>query len=81
MQATWVDSEHVQCRSPQLSGSGQAFEDRAVEMTINGQLHAASSSGVTFRYYIPTALRLSHIYPRGGPRDGGTAVTAWGSGL
>ena len=25
--------------------------------------------------------RLSHVYPRGGPKEGGTALTAWGSGF
>ena len=50
-------------------------------MTINGQLRALTSSEIPFYYYPPETLRLSRIYPRGGPRAGGTAVTAWGTGF
>jgi hypothetical protein len=45
------------------------------------QLHHTTSSGVTFAYYKHAGLRVSHIYPRGGPSGGGTAVTVWGVGF
>ena len=33
------------------------------------------------RYYQPDALHVSRVYPRGGPKAGGTAVTVWGTGF
>ena len=83
VEATWEDDEHVLCRSPpRLSGDGTApFELRTVDVTINGDLNASTSAGVTFNYYNQDTLRLSHVYPRGGSKAGGTAVTVWGSGF
>ena len=70
------------------ASSGQAaaaalppFDERAVEVTINGQLHAATSSAVPFAYYRQSVLAVSRIYPRGGGRSGGTMVTVWGAGF
>lgn len=50
-------------------------------MTVNGQLHARTSSGVQFTYYAPPLVAVSRVYPRGGSRDGGTQVTIWGIGF
>jgi hypothetical protein len=45
------------------------------------QLNGWTSSGVIFSYYGGWGLRVSRIYPRGGPSGGGTAVTVWGVGF
>ena len=92
--ASHVDSEHVTCVSPArtpgassfvdgaLGGAfGGTFDERAVEVTINGQLHALTSSAIRFAYHTQAGVAVSRIYPRGGPRGGGTAVTVWGAGF
>ena len=82
--ASLVDQEHVRCYAPprvaDASGGG-TFDPRSVEVTINSQLHHVTSSGVQFAYYKSEELRVSRIYPRGGPRGGGTMVTVWGIGF
>ena len=79
--ATLISDTILSCLSPgtQLTSS---FAPKAVEVTINGQHHArTSSSGAQFRYYSDTDLRISSIFPRGGPAAGGTLVTVRGVGF
>ena len=79
--ATLISDTILSCLSPgtQLTSS---FAPQAVEVTINGQHHArTSSSGAQFRYYSDTDLRISSIFPRGGPAAGGTLVTVRGVGF
>ncbi len=88
--ASLVDREHVSCYSPRRTPNASSFLDdafggtfdaRPVEVTINGQLHALTSSDVRFAYHTEAGLAVSRIYPRGGPRQGGTPVTVWGVGF
>jgi hypothetical protein len=48
---------------------------------VNGDPKAKTSSAVRFAYYAQASLTVSRVYPRGGPRAGGTAVTVWGDGF
>ena len=88
--ASLVDREHVRCYSPQRTPNassyvddafGGTYDERTVEVTINGQMHALTSSGVRFAYHTDAGVAVSRIYPRGGPRQGGTPVTVWGVGF
>ena len=84
MPASLVDQEHLKCYSPPRvadASAGGTFDARAVEVTINGQLHALTSSGVSFAYYKQAEVAVSKLYPRGGPRGGGTPVTVYGIGF
>ena len=86
VEASLVDSEYVQCYSPPRSPNAShyvdgMYDERALELTINGDLRAASTSAIPFAYYVQDKLAVSHIYPRGGPREGGTRVTVWGAGF
>lgn len=78
--ATLVDATTLLCRSPP-SRFGSSFYGQAVELTINGQLHQRTSNSVTFHYYRGEDVRISKIYPRGGPSAGGTEVTLFGKGF
>ena len=88
--ASLIDRENVRCYSPQRTPTassyvddafGGTYDERAVEVTINGQMHALTSSGVRFAYHTDAGVAVSRIYPRGGPRQGGTPVTVWGVGF
>ena len=78
--ATLIDGSTFLCRSPP-SRPDSVFDGSAVELTINGQLHQRTSNGVVFQYYLPEGVRVSRIYPRGGPSAGGTEVTLYGRGF
>ena len=78
--ASLVDDAEIKCLAPASSPS-TAFEQAAVELTINGQLHARTSASVAFSYYRPQDVRVSSIYPHGGTADGGTLVTVYGTGF
>lgn len=82
--ASLIDQEHVRCYAPprvaDASGGG-TYDARAVEVTINSQLHHLTSSSVQFAYYKHDGLHVSRVYPRGGPSSGGTSVTVWGVGF
>ena len=82
--ASLDDQEHMRCLSPprvaDASGGG-TYDPRSLELTINSQLHHITSSGVQFAYYKHAGLHVSRLYPRGGPRSGGTSVTVWGVGF
>lgn len=82
--ASLVDQEHLRCFSPPRiadASAGGTFDARSVEITINSQLHATTSSAAQFSYYKQSQLAVSRVYPRGGPRGGGTAVTVYGIGF
>jgi hypothetical protein len=83
VEASWIDSEHVRCYSPPRTANvtSDAYDARAVELTVNGDVNATTASATSFAYYAQPALAVSRIYPRGGPRAGGTAVTVWGAGF
>ena len=80
MPATWLDDATLACFSP-ASTPASPFAEQTVEVTLNGQLHARTSSGVSFAYYDAGDVRISRLYPQGGPFAGGTTVTVWGSNL
>lgn len=81
--ATAQDADHIHCTSPPLTTlpPGDVSANRSVEVTLNGQLHALTSAAIPFEYYTAGSLRVSDIYPRGGPGDGGAVVTVWGTGF
>jgi len=82
--ASLVDQEHVRCYAPPRladASNGGTFDPRAVEITVNGQLQHITSSQVSFAFYKTAGLHVSQLYPRGGPRAGGTSVTVWGVGF
>ena len=81
--ASREDSEHVLCRAPPTRSLSllNHTATRRVEVTLNGQLRALTSAAVAYEYYLPQSLRVSAIYPRGGARAGGAAVTVWGQGF
>ena len=84
VRATWVTSEHIRCLSPPATladADGAPFEARALEVTVNSQLRALTAGAVPFTYVAPAAVTVSRVYPRGGPRGGGTTVTVWGAGF
>ena len=79
--ATLVNEEELRCRSPPMTPA-TAFETRALEVTLNGQRRARTSSGVPFTYFDSASnVRVSSIYPRGGRSVGGTLVTVLGRGF
>ena len=81
IEATLLDSETLLCYSPPTDVSSR-FEGRHVEVSINGQLDQQTSSGINFHYYrTGEDVRVSSIYPMGGPRAGGTTVTVRGTGF
>ena len=80
--ATRQDDEHIACLAPPLALSLlNHTRNVTVEVTLNGQLKAKTSAAVPYEYYLPHSLRVSAVYPRGGPRAGGGAVTVWGEGF
>jgi hypothetical protein len=78
--ATLIDQGNLICYSP-ASLPEVPFDGSAVEVTINGQLHALTSGRVAFHFYRPGDVRVSRIYPMGGPGAGGTLVTVFGYGF
>ena len=55
---------------------------RRIDVSINGDAAQGSrASPADFIFYDANELRVSYLYPRGGPADGGTAVTLWGRGF
>ena len=75
-----IEDSKVKCYSPP-SRNSTAFEVQPVEVTINGQLHASTNSGIGFSVYQRQDVRVSKIYPRGGPEAGGLLVTVYGKGF
>jgi hypothetical protein len=81
MPASLVDSSLLQCSSPAVSNA-TAFSDYVVEVTINGQFHARTAArSVSFAYYSSDDVRVSRVYPQGGPAVGGSLVTVYGIGF
>ena len=79
--ATMVDGEALMCQSPPTSPT-TAFEPRSLEVSLNGQLQARTSAGVSFTYFRSGVdVRVSRIYPRGGRPEGGTLITVTGVGF
>ena len=79
--ATIVNDLTMLCTSP-MTSTHSSFEERSLAVTLNGQLHARTrTSVVPFIYYAWTDVRVSVIYPQGGPLDGNIAVTVWGVGF
>ena len=55
---------------------------RSLEVTVNGYVaDATRAEAVDFVYYEHAELRVSFVYPHGGPTRGGTPVTVWGRGF
>ena len=63
--------DELSCVSPAASAGGVP-----VEVSLNGQQF--TTSGVPFSYYLES--NVSHMVPSAGPREGGTAITVFGSG-
>ena len=80
MPATLQDASTLFCLSPS-SVAPSAFDGQPVEVTINDQLHARTNSGVAFHFFQPQHVRVSRVYPMGGPGAGGTVVTVYGRGF
>ena len=78
--ATRVDASTMLCNSPP-SDPQAAFETRTVELTINGQFHQRTHDRVPFQYFRTEDVRISRLYPMGGPGSGGTLVTIFGRGF
>ena len=64
--------DELRCVSPAAPEGGAA-----VEVSLNGQQY--TTSGVIFSYY--ALVNVSHLVPSAGPRQGGTAITVFGSGF
>ena len=81
--ATFLNDSAVQCMSPPSPGvSGFGFEDHFLEVTLNGDANFLTSSRVPYVFYHHAAtLAVSSIYPRAGPKTGGTTITVYGSGF
>jgi len=76
------DSETESNASKTLNGSGlvnaSALRSTSVRISLNGDPPEAADPSVPFYYFDPS-LRISSIWPTGGPASGGTAITIRGS--
>jgi len=82
VQATRIDARMVRCTSPALSvDAAAALQEHAVDVTINGQVHAFSTSATRFSYYEVPSVALSSISPRGAPIDTSVPITIFGAGF
>ena len=80
--ASLSSSALLTCVSPALNQAVLPFEPYAVSVTVNGHLNAFTHADSHFVYYdSASTVRLSHMYPQGGPIAGGTMVSIWGSGF
>jgi hypothetical protein len=76
------DSETESNASTTLNGSGlvnaSALRSTSVRISLNGDPPEAADPSVPFYDFDPS-LRISSIWPTGGPASGGTAITIRGS--
>lgn len=78
--ASYLNDRNVKCFSPQMAQDGD-FEDHSLEITINGQINALTNSKIPYTYYKPSGVHVSKTYPSGGPKEGNSIVTLYGTGF
>ena len=82
VQATWVDSNRMLCRTPPFAGVLR--DNRAllrVHVTLNGDFHdlrAISNSNATYIVYDPREARIHSMLRTGGPNNGSTFIIIYG---
>eukprot|EP00966_Prymnesium_polylepis_P299014 6909312-Prymnesium_polylepis.1 len=80
--ATIINGSYALCRTPVMDDAvNTSFSHVNVELTLNGQLNDLTHSGVIFQYYEQGLLSVRWIYPRAGPKAGGSEVTLYGTGF
>lgn len=80
--ATLLNSTHAVCTSPPVVNMSNGSRVRvAVDLSLNGQLADLTDSRAYFQYYGPEVLSVRWIYPKAGPKRGGSVVTFYGTGF